>query len=221
MDIYHSPLEKVLPVSKSKFFSKKKSNKISKRCWFIDDTHSILNISNLHLRGINFPYLFYIPEIRIFASLNDKDNRKVTIKRNAGKWRESRNGQNSFPPRKVDSRLTDPNEDTTNIETLPQKPQTQTLYLSRTDRLVCPPPPPPATMRLDWPEASGKKREALESCGSLVARAAAAPARKRRLSGILLMWDKQTSMAARSRQHIGPGLINRDGAFLSGRPRTD
>lgn len=41
-------------------------------------------------------------------------------------------------------------------------------------------------------------------------------ARKRRLSGILLMWDKQTSMAARSRQHIGPGLINRDGRLPFG-----
>lgn len=49
-------------------------------------------------------HISFIPETEVyFRGWGDKDNRKVSIKRNAGKWR---NGQNSFPPRKVDSCLT-------------------------------------------------------------------------------------------------------------------
>lgn len=200
--------------------SKKESNEILK--YQSDDLSRRIafwtSSSNPHLRGIIFPYFFHVPKIRYihkFPSLTDKDNRKVTIKRKQ-KWSKFiSTPQSRFA-------FDDPNEDTTNIETDPPKTPNANV-ISITDRRVCPSPLPPATMRLDWPEASGKKRESSGKLDPLSQREAraAAPGRKRRLSGILLMWDKQTSMAARSRQHIGPGLINRDGAFLSARPRTD
>lgn len=143
---------------------------------------------------------------------DDKDNRKVSIKRNAG------NGEMvkiHFHPAK--SIRVWPNEDTTNIET-PKNPKRKRYIYHHARNDVCSLPLSLATMhafrlaRGVWKEkrTSGKPQPLPRRKQRALA------ARKRRLSGILLMWDKQTSMAARSRQHIGPGLINRDGRLPFG-----